>query len=268
MKRINIFKKMSVRLIFFLNFTIYSQNSNFKIFENYRDYGFGVSFAQFKKASITINQGNYILNNYADTNFNYSIKKYFKKENEWSYFTGLSYNKTPAFNFDFTFKEEDIQGVDDPYIGFFGPKEVYKYFSTMIGVENKLQLTKNIFFNANLSLNLSYIQNGSESLILSISDESEEIIRDVEVFGVLVDTQDNEIQGSAKISAGVYIPLKFFMLQANICYNKNFQNIFKGVYVFDNLLVSERTKGDYKVSGNYLGISISVFFKRSEKNKK
>lgn len=263
MKIINTFKKKITLLFFFINFALYSQNQKFKIFENYRNYGFEVSFVRFNSASTTINQGDYILNNYSDTNFNYSIKRYFKKENEWSYFTGLSYNKTPDLNFDFTFKEEDIQGIDDPYMSYFAPKDVYKYFSTMIGVENKLQLAKNIFFNANFSLNLSYVQNGHESYIIAISDEDEEITR--EVFGILISTQDNEIQGSAKVSAGVYIPLKFFMLQANICYNKNFQNIFEGVYVFDNLLVSERTKGDYKVSGDYLGISLSIFLKKHKK---
>jgi hypothetical protein len=38
----------------------------------------------------------------------------------------------------------------------------------------------------------------------------------------------------------------------------NFQNAMEGEYLFDNMFMSERSRGDYKLSGNYLGLLFSI----------
>lgn len=256
--------KVSFVLTFILSLTMLGQEANtFKVFDNYRSYSFEVTPVFFQKASVKRYYGTYELNNHSDFNLQYSIKKYFRKEKEWSYFAGLSLNITPSANYSFILKSYDIPFEEDDYFTPF-VKEGHRYLSFLLGVENKMQISNKIFFNSNLSININYLQHGSIYSSYHISDEETQTTR--ENFALWISTQDNEIQGSASISAGFYFPLKYFLLKTDIVYNKTFQNVFEGEYQFGNLFISEPTKGAYKASGDYIGLSIAFSFKKSKKS--
>jgi hypothetical protein len=260
-------KHKKIKVSFLLTFTIVfsvigQENNNFNIFDKYRNYGFSVAPVFFRKASIDRKYGNMILNTNPTFNLTYNIKKYFRKEKEWSYFAGIKLNVISSANNDFILKAYDIP-FDEDYYYEDSQIEHHHYLSGLLGVENKMQISNNLFFNANVSVNVSYLQNGGIYSSVTIADEETQIYR--ENFALRSYTQDNEIQGSATISAGLYFPLKYFLLQTNVVYNKNFQNILEGEYLFGNLFVSESTRGDYKLSGDYLGLSFTVFLKKSKK---
>jgi hypothetical protein len=53
-------------------------------------------------------------------------------------------------------------------------------------------------------------------------------------------------------------------LSANLIYVVNFKNLIEGEYLFDNMFVSSRSYGYYKLSGNYVGILFSVSLFKKE----
>ena len=78
------------------------------------------------------------------------------------------------------------------------------------------------------------------------------------MFGLRVDSPLNWVQGSFVIGSGISYTMKKILLKANLVYVMNFQNLMEGDYLFDNMFVSPRSYGYYKLSGNYLGLLFSA----------
>jgi len=255
--------KVSLILIFVFILGSFAQDdlNNFNFFSEYRNYGFFVTPIFFKKASITRDFGNTTLENKSIFAVQFGVKKHFYKEQEWSIITGLNFTPLPFYNLSFKLDNEDVIFDEDEL---FADKSFgHFYISIPIQIEHKMQLSNKVFFNSNLGLNISYLSHGGVALTLAMTDEDNNITR--EVFGLRESTQNNEIQASATISAGLYFPLKYFLLQTNIVYNKTFQDVLEGEYRFGNLLISDPTQGNYKASGDFIGLSTTIYFKKRNK---
>ncbi len=83
-----------------------------------------------------------------------------------------------------------------------------------------------------------------------------------EVYGLRLTTQEFEYYGSLVLGTGVLWTAKKFLLKTNVVYVMNFQPIMIGEYQFANLEISEPTRGDYTLSGNYLALSFTFHFNK------
>ena len=251
--------------------TIISVNSfaqeEYPIFNEYRNYGFYATPILFKKAEISRKYGDRIFGTRSNYAVQFGIKKHFNKEKEWSIITGVNFTPLPFYKFSFELKNEDMPHNDYNESLFVSDSSIGSFYASFISqAEHKIQLSKNIYLNTNLGLNISYLFSGSVLYTVSIEDEDNNLDR--EVFALYAHTPNSELQVSAIFGLGLYFPLKYFLLQTNIVYNKSFANVLEGEYQFGNLLVSEPTRGDYKVSGDFIGLSATFYFKKRKKGKK
>ncbi|HFS67712.1 MAG TPA: hypothetical protein ENK67_05815 [Flavobacteriia bacterium] len=81
--------------------------------------------------------------------------------------------------------------------------------------------------------------------------------------------EKNPLFTSAEISTGFYFLFKHFMLLPEIRYSKSFRDVFTGHYTIENLVTEpHNSSGTFKQSGDYWGISLSIYIKKRGKNKK
>ena len=243
---------------------IKAQNVDIQNFERYKNYGFFITPIVFKKAALQKSYGSNELTplSYNTIALEFGFKKHFFKEKTWSFITGITLKPIPFFNLLISLKKEDIifdTSFDEKLNDTFG----HFYPSIPLLIEHKMQIAKNTYFNFETGFSIFYIDNGN--IYTSFEFANDEQIR--EVFGVYAVTQENTIQASFIISPGFYFTKKNYLFQINLKYNKNFQNVLEGEYLFDNLLVSPRTRGSYKISGDYIGLSTTVYFKKKKYKK-
>jgi len=258
---------MSILLVI-VSFNGMSQNNSkeFEVFNNYGKWGYSLTPILYNKASITKDFGETILENKATLSFEIGVNYHFWRAKRWSLNTGINLNLLPAQNASFSLRKEDVH---DSFNGFQEKVKSYGHlnFSFPINAEFKMPINNNKFFNINTGVSFYYMltRRRNESIISLVNTGINETR---EVFGIYQVTQDNKLQISAIFSAGLYIILKNYMIQTNLVYNKSFQNLWEGEYQFGNLLVSEPTRGNYTVSGDFIGISTTVYFKKRQKRKK
>ena len=242
--------------------------NDFEIFSKYGKWGFSIMPVVYKKGTTTKDYGSISLNTQPMYSFQIGVQRHFWRSKEWGLIIGANIGWIPFGNYSFSLKKEDtpegFDGVDEKSI--FGFSQPYIFIP--ISVEYKKRIASNIFFNMNVGLGINVgINSFEEGFTSLITEDSEGIIEEREVFRYYLSTPDG-IQYSATISSGMYFSLKNFMIRTNIVYNKNFKNLWEGEYQFGNLLVSDPTRGDYFVSGDYFGLSTTVFFKKRTKKRK
>ena len=238
--------------------------NNLNSFSDYGKWGYSITPLLYNKASITRNFGNTILHNKSIPSFQIGAIRHFYRDKSWSFNTGVNLTLLPFNNLFFTLKKEDVyDGLDgEEFFKEYG----YLYFSIPLNLEFKKQLSKTIFYNASLGINIYYLTDSRQEFNFFLANE--DLAEEREVFALFQETQDNKIQASMVIGTGFYFMFKRFMLQTNIIYNKNFQNLWEGEYQFGNFFVSEPTRGNYRVSGDFIGLSTTVYFKKRTKKRK
>ncbi len=92
--------------------------------------------------------------------------------------------------------------------------------------------------------------------------------RNTSIFTNDHDRNDKLLLTGAEFSTGFYFLFKHFMLQPEFRYSKSFSTLTSGDFTTENYLTEPHSsKGSYKVSGDYWGISLSVYIKKRGKNK-
>lgn len=77
-----------------------------------------------------------------------------------------------------------------------------------------------------------------------------------------LESPKNSFLGSYVVGTGLYYIMGKFLLKANLIYVMNFQKTISGEYQFANLFSSPDTRGYYDLSGNYLGLLVSLGWKK------
>ena len=262
-------KKKCIFFILLLCFitSSFSQNSKsnkLDIFNSYSNWGYSLTPIVYNKASTTRNFGEIILNNKPMLSFQLGVKSHFRADRIWSFRTGLNLTLISFANLNFELKKEDVFSSFKGYETHI-KDHGYLFLSVPLTIEYKKAVAKKVIFNSNIGLDIFYLTRSRNDL--SIELISEELNEGREVFATYQETQDNQIQASAVFSVGLYFLFDKCMIQTNIVYNKNFQNLLEGEYQFGNLFMSEPTRGDYFVSGDYIGLSTSIYFKKRKKKR-
>ncbi len=87
----------------------------------------------------------------------------------------------------------------------------------------------------------------------------------------ITDTNDDRssqwFHTSAEISTGFYFLFKHFMLQPEFRYSKSFNTLKSGSYVTENYRTEPNSStGTFTQSGDYWGVSLTVYIKKKRKN--
>ncbi|MCF6181639.1 hypothetical protein [Lutibacter sp.] len=258
---------MSIVLIVVSSFIGQAQDNdetNYEIFNSYGNFGYSFAPVLFNKATITRNYGNTILTNRPILSYQLGVVYHFQPAKEWGINTGLTLTRLPISNISFNLNDNDV------YPGYGGSNKSKSigslFLSVPINVELKKQLAKNLYANLNFGINISFIpSDGYEEVYIYSNQELQE---SREVFAMYQLTGSDNLNASIVLSGGFYFTLKHCLIKTNLVYNKSFKNIVEGEYQFGNLLVSEPTRGDYKISGDYFALATTIYFKIKKKHKK
>ena len=236
---------------------VYSQSpTEYYRLKKYHKLGFVAGLTRYNQAKLEPQYGDYTFENKPTLSFNAGFEYDFYPERKWSFITGLIVALEPAYNIAYQFKKEDIY----PQFKDGGKDKEKMYamtsFSAPLLLRLNIQVDKKIFINFRTGLRVMYFPPGAASYSLTFHNADNTESR--EVFGLKAESPDNLFQGSFIIGAGSSYAMKKILLKMNIIYVINFQNIMDGEYLFDNLFVSPRSYGYYKLSGNYIGLLFSV----------
>jgi hypothetical protein len=126
-------------------------------------------------------------------------------------------------------------------------------------------MAEKVYFNLETGFQFLIMQKGAFETGLLLSDL--EISETREVFGMYGENQgadDFFPYPNFVISPGFYFTLNKMLIQTNFVYQKSLVTLYKGEYLFDNLNQSPRSRGDYKLSGDYIGLSFNIHMLKKE----
>jgi len=137
-----------------------------------------------------------------------------------------------------------------------------QYITIPAFVQFKKQLANKIYFNIETGFQFVIMQPGSFLTGLTLSNQEQDETR--QIFSLYGDSSETNIYPNLIISPGFYFTLDKLLIQANFIYQKSFIAYYKGEYLFDNLFVSPRSRGDYELQGDYIGLSFNVHILKKE----
>lgn len=224
--------------------------------KKYRKWGIVVGPILYNRAKLEPQYGEYTFENKPIWGFNAGFEYDFYPDRKWSFITGFIVAIEPIYNLQYKFKKEDIYPhfTDD----WTDSDKMYATtsFSAPLLLRLNIQVSNKTFINFRSGLKVMYFPDGFANLRVTFHNEDDTESR--EMFGLRVESPLNWFQGSFVIGSGISYATKKVLLKANLIYVMNFQNSMEGDYLFDNMFVSPRSYGYYKLSGNYLGLLFTV----------
>lgn len=162
----------------------------------------------------------------------------------------------PAYNINYRIKKQDLYPVytEDAT----GEAKMYGNPSLSVPLLGRLKIQANdkLFIIITTGFKVMYFPPGEASLTLIFRNEDQSEAK--EVFGLRLKSPENSFQGSFVIGSGSSYTLNKILIKTILLYVYNFQNTIEGEYLFGNLATSSPTRGDYELSGNYLGLLFSI----------
>jgi hypothetical protein len=248
-----------------LNSGLFAQgNKEYPVLSKFSKWGIVAGPVLYNSAKIYPQYGDYTFDNRPIWGFNAGIEYDFNPDRKWSLTTGLILAYEPVYKIHYCIKEEDLypEYTEDAV----DKAKMYAMlsFSAPLLVRLNIQVDKKIFANFSTGLKVMYFPSGDASFSLMFHNGDGTEAR--EVFGLRLESPDNAFQGSFVIGTGMSVLLDKILLKSNLIYVMNFQNTITGEYQFGNLFTSPPARGDYELSGNYLGLLFSVSIAKN-KNK-
>jgi hypothetical protein len=238
-------------------------NSQYPVLSKYRKWGIVAGPVLYNKARIYPQYGDYTFQNRPMWGFNAGFEYDFYPDRQWSFITGFLVAYEPIYNIKYRILKQDLYPhFYEDYVDKF---KSYAYFSYSVPLLMRLniQAGKNSFVNFLAGMKVMYFPPGESYYGLVIHNE--DMTESREIFGLNLPAQDNKYYGSVIVGAGASYLLKKVLLKANFIYVMNFPSTIKGEYQFGNLFTSLPARGDYKLSGSYLGLVFSASLKKSKK---
>lgn len=193
----------------------------------------------------------------------FGLTKLIKIENKISFKTGIYIEVTPLYKYKFTLQKKDLFGrFEEDYQHFWNASFYRPVVTIPAFVQFKKQLDHKIYFNLETGFQFVLMQKGSFSTGLNLIDLESSEAR--EVFGLYGNNPKTNIYPNLILSPGFYFTLDKYLIQTNFIYQKSLLAYYKGEYLFDNLTESPRSRGDYKLQGDYIGLSFNVHFLKKE----
>jgi len=259
--------KIMVGIFFTIIITsgVYAQaDTEYYTLKKYRKWGIIAGPILYNRAKLEPQYGDYTFENKPMWGFNAGFEYDFYPDRKWSFITGLVVALEPVYNVHYRFNKNDIYSIFVDNLENNAKMYAMTSFSAPLLVRLNIQVNKKTFVNFLSGFKVMFFPPGEAGLSVSFSNEDNSETR--EVFGLNLHSPDNLFHGSFVIGSGVSFAMKKVLFKTNFIYVMNFQNTMEGEYQFGNLLISPPTRGDYELSGNYLGFLFTVSLaKRKDK---
>lgn len=237
----------------------------FPYFKDYNKLGFNISPVLYSHAKTTREYGDYTLNNYKTFNFNFGFDYLIHPERKWAFKTGLHLDIVPMYNYSYDIKEGDIY-EGSPATTSSGKSQYKLNFTIPALVQFKKQMAYNLYFSLETGFHVSIMQEGGfevSEMYLNPAETEARII-----YAMRAETHNpTSIYPNAVISPGFYLMLYGILIQGSVIYQRPVVPFFKGEYIFGNFVQSSSAKGDYKLSGEYLGLSFSAHLRKKHRER-
>ncbi len=263
-KNICNFSMVGLFLTIFFSNQIYSQDNNeLKPLKKYHRFGWMIGPAIYNNAHINPQYGSATFKNYPILGFNAGFEYDFRPDKRWSIISGLTVANEPIYSFYVYFPKGDIfadyPDVDHRLKGYANIS-----FSVPLYISIKKRIWENAYAQLRTGIKIMYFPSGDA--YTSIMFINQELGTSKEVWGIKASSQDFSYYGSYIIGGGVNWMFKRLLLKTNLIYFWNFTPTITGEYQFDHLLITEKSRGDYTLSGNYLALLITFHFKKRRQN--
>lgn len=256
-------KKSAIITLFLVSIHSYSQNhKSFQEFDRYKSWSFGSSYYLFGKEQVKSIYGSYTYVPLNSNGYSFSIRKIFNRTGKFSFITGLTLNYNNLYKFEYQLKQEDISSygyTEDFDFKVSGTMTRRQNFSIPILLEYKSKINWDVFFNGQIGVETMYMDTGFTEY--SSSFYTENTNGKTLIYYNLYNSSNSKLYPNLVLSPGFYFMFKDFMIQTNIVYSKSLKNQYVGSLSFKNLDVSENSLLEVKKSGDYIGLSLYLFFK-------
>lgn len=212
----------------------------------------------YNKAKITPQYGEHSFVNKPIPGYYAGVEYDFLNLKKWTLTTGFLWSPEPVYNLEYVLKKEDIYCNYDLYDYTRGYAMLS--FSFPLYVKRNIEISRHFYVQPFTGFKFKYFPSGSAEMSVAVVNEDHTESR--EVFGLRAESPDNSMQCAYVICIGGSYLMKKALIKANLVYSMNFQTLMSGEYLFDNLLVSPRSRGYYELSGNYIGLLFSVNLKK------
>ena len=239
--------------------------SYFEKLSNYKKWSIFLGPALYDKAKLEPQYGTYTFKNKPIPSYVVGIEYDFFPAKRWSFISGGFITLEPIYNIDLNIKKEDLYSNYESDITMSDKFYAMYSFSIPFLVRYRTQATDNLFLNLLTGFKAMYFPNGESYMDIIVHNEDD--TESKEVFGLRVNSSDNPFYGSLVVGVGSSYILKNTLLSAKLIYVVNFKNLMEGEYLFDNMFVSPRSYGYYKLSGNHLAIWFSIGLRKKQKIK-
>lgn len=267
MVRVSLNIKTMVGIILTIVFPLITQAqqiAEYPELNKYRKWAIVAGPVLYNKATITPQYGDYTFKNSPIYGFNAGFEYNFYPEKKWSFCTGFLVALEPVYSVEYRIYNKDLfpETIGD----LTNKTKMYSIvsFSSPLLLRLNIQSGNRTFVSLLTGFKVMYFPKGDAEMVHAIT--SQELSETREVFGLILESPQNSIQGSFVVGTGFSYAMDKVLLKANLIYVMNFQNTISGEYQFANLLTSPDTRGYYDLSGNYLGLLFSVSLKKG-KNK-
>lgn len=259
----NYVKKVLVLItVLQVSFSISAQENNepiideYDAFYDYKHWGFSIMPVMYKGVEFSDNTAAIIEAANHIPSIQLAFRYHFNHAKAFSINTGLIFTWTPLTKYSFTLKQEDVYREEDRFYESNGFTD--SYFLIPLNLEYKLRVGKNLYLNVNGGV-ITAIRDGGFSasgyhpVFVDFQEDSFQVFK--------LNYKSTDFQVSSQVSTGLYIVLDKFMLRTNLLYNKSFKDTQKGGYSFRGLRTSLGQTGSISLSGDYFGISTTIYFK-------
>jgi hypothetical protein len=219
--------------------------------------------ALYNKGEISPQFGDYSFENKSIWGFNAGIEYDFYPDRKWSVLTGLLVALENVYKIECTFKKEDLyDNFTEDYISQYKMTAMPSLSAPLL-MRLNFQIGSKTFTNLIMGLKVIYFPSGSGELSVVFHNTGD--TESDTVFSLYAESPENPFQGSFVIGAGLSFAIDKVLLKTNLIYTMNFQNCMEGYYHYENVSSTYISSGEYKLSGNYLGLWISVTMAKKKK---
>lgn len=259
-------KRVALFAILFFSIIGQAQNNDYlyQEFKGFKKLGFFASVQDNRKVVFDDFDRVYSLKSNSSIGYSIGFDYVFNPTKEYTFRTGLYLNSIPFFNFDFYIpKEVNPANFPEDFQAKIKTGSA-KVFSIPVFYELKKQLDKNLFFSAIGGFNFAIMFDGQISTAIVLTDS--EFENSYEVFASYALSNKFPIYPNLVLRPGLYFTGKKMIIHTSVIYQKAILPHFEGEFQFGNLVNAEPVRDDLKLTGDYLGIGITVFFKKKNNN--
>jgi len=246
--------------IFIINSLYCQKSSEFNELKKFSNIGITFGGLYYRTPTIEDQYGYYSIHPVPALSYCFGITYNLPIYNNWSFESGLLFVNEASLsakgyieradlpvnwgdNFDFT--------INEP-IGFTA--------SIPLLVNYNLNIFKNNYLNFQLGMKtLIMFSSSNRFSIFFVNDDTNE---DFPVFSLHAASPDIFFYGSFVYGIGYSIDCNHILLKFKLNHSINFQNTFEGNYQFLNLKQNEDSGGSYKLSGDYLSLTLTAHLKK------